>query len=61
MTFLATVVPRSTAGTSLSDPLKVPIAVLRGVEITISVPLLLEKLIFSFNQLPIGDALKTVF
>jgi hypothetical protein len=30
----------------LSDPLKVPIAVLRGVEITISVPLLLEKLMF---------------
>jgi hypothetical protein len=36
----ATVVPRSTAGTSLSVPLKVPMAVLKGVEITISVPLL---------------------
>jgi hypothetical protein len=46
ITSLATVVPRSTAGTSLSDPPKVPIAVLRGVEITISMPLLLEKLTF---------------
>src|SRR4028118_109846 len=46
MTSLATVVPRSTAGTSLIAPPKVPIAVLRGVEITISVPLPLVKLMF---------------
>src|SRR5215212_3823296 len=39
-TSVATVVPRSTAGTSLRDPPKVPMAVLKGVEITISVPLL---------------------
>jgi hypothetical protein len=39
-------VPRSTAGTSFRDPPKVPMAVLKGVEITISVPLLLEKLMF---------------
>src|ERR671917_5825 len=44
MTSLATVVPRSTAGTSLRDPPKVPTAVLKGVEITISVPLPLAKL-----------------
>src|SRR5919199_5838853 len=39
-TCVATVVPRSTAGTSLSVPPKVPMAVLKGVEITISVSLL---------------------
>ena len=40
-TFLTTVAPRSEAGISLSMPPKVPIAVLRGVEITISFKLLM--------------------
>ncbi len=48
MTSLATVVPRSTAGTSFKDPLKVPMAVLRGVEITISVPLLPKLMILLY-------------
>src|SRR5215211_6770942 len=44
-TSLPTVAPRSVAGVSLSAPPKVPIAVLSGVEMTISVPLpLLPKL-----------------
>src|SRR5919112_2899821 len=46
ITSLATVVPRSTAGISLIAPPKVPMAVLSGVEITISVPLPLAKLMF---------------
>jgi hypothetical protein len=42
---LATVVPRSVAGTSFSIPPKVPIAVLKGMEITISVPLLVKLIV----------------
>src|SRR5215210_6600207 len=45
-TSLPTVAPRSVAGVSLSEPPKVPIPVLRGVEMTIS-PLPLPKLTFS--------------
>src|SRR5215216_1203939 len=50
-TSLPTVAPRSVAGVSLSEPPKVPIPVLRGVEMTISpVPLPLPKLtLYSFR------------
>src|SRR5919199_4457479 len=58
MTSLATVVPRSTAGTSLRAPPKVPTAVLKGVEITISVPLpLLPKLMFLLYSVTTMDIL----
>src|ERR671920_1093425 len=47
-TSLPTVAPRSVAGVSLSEPPKVPMPVLRGVEMTISpLPLPLPKLTFS--------------
>src|SRR5215210_7574306 len=47
-TSLPTVAPSSVAGVSLSEPPKVPIPVLRGVEMTISpIPLPLPKLTFS--------------
>src|SRR5918997_358322 len=53
MTSLPTVAPRSVAGTSLRAPPKVPIAVLRGVEMTISLPLpLFPKLTFPPSSLP---------
>src|SRR5215211_3995653 len=46
-TSLPTVAPSSVAGVSLSEPPKVPIPVLRGVEMTISpIPLPLPKLTF---------------
>src|SRR5918995_4968270 len=50
-TSLPTVAPSSVAGVSLSEPPKVPIPVLRGVEITISpIPLPLPKLtLYSFR------------
>src|SRR5215203_2521196 len=66
MTSLATVVPRSTAGTSLRAPPKVPMAVLKGVEITISVPLPLAKLMLllyfvaTYNILPKGRTVQTL-
>src|SRR5215204_1591923 len=66
MTSLATVVPRSTAGTSLRAPPKVPMAVLKGVEITISVPLPLAKLMLllyfvaTHNILPKGRTVQTL-
>src|SRR3989337_2340031 len=65
ITSLATVVPRSTAGMSLRDPPKVPIAVLKGVEITISVPLPLAKLMLllyfvaTYTILPKGLTVQT--
>ena len=47
-TSLPTVAPSSVAGVSLSEPPKVPIPVLRGVEMTISpTPFPLPKLTFS--------------
>src|SRR5215210_3418754 len=50
-TSLPTVAPRAVAGTSFRAPPKVPMAVLRGVEMTISVPLPLPKLMLFLSFL----------